>query len=148
PVSYAQSLLNAQGVNLTSQIRQYQPNYAPMYVSAPGQGFTAANIGQLRGVLQRLQSGSGCPALTPDGRVLTEHALERMMNPPTGRAPMTPSEVDLVLNGATNIRKMSPHPQGNTLTIQNRNMPGAPQVVVDAATGLRVITVINPRLKK
>ncbi|SFE07567.1 RHS repeat-associated core domain-containing protein, partial [Paracidovorax konjaci] len=32
PVSYAQSLLNAQGVNLTSQIRQYQPNYAPMYV--------------------------------------------------------------------------------------------------------------------
>ncbi|MDA8523437.1 RHS repeat-associated core domain-containing protein [Acidovorax sp. NCPPB 4044] len=64
PVSYAQNLLNAQGVNLTSQIRQYQPNYAPMYVSAPGQGFTAANIGQLQGILQSLQNGNACSSIT------------------------------------------------------------------------------------
>jgi hypothetical protein len=61
---------------------------------------------------------------------------------------MSASQVDQVLDGATNIRKMSPHPLGDTLTIQNRNMPGAPQVVIDAATGQRVITVINPKLPK
>lgn len=57
---------------------------------------------------------------------------------------MTPTEIDQVLDGATNIRKRSFHPQGNTLTIQNRNMPGNPQVIVDEATGNRIITVVNP----
>ena len=92
----------------------------------------------------------GPPVLqqTPGGRVLTEHAAERMATPPAGRAPMSAAQVDQVLDGATNIRKMSPHPLGDTLTIQNKNMPGAPQVVIDAATGNRVITVINPRLRK
>lgn len=59
-VSWGQSQLNFQGISLTNQIRQYQPNYSYSYASAPGQGFTAANIGQLQGVLQRLQSGSVC----------------------------------------------------------------------------------------
>ncbi len=58
---------------------------------------------------------------------------------------MTPSQVDQVLDGATNIRKRSFHPAGNTLTIQNKNMPGKPQVIVDEATGSRVITVVNPK---
>jgi len=60
---------------------------------------------------------------------------------------MSATEVDRVLDGATNIRKMSPHPLGDTLTVQNRNMTGAPQVVVDAATGKRVVTVINPKIR-
>lgn len=68
-----------------------------------------------------------------------------MVNPPRGRSGMSAAEVDEVLDGATNVRKRSFHPQGNTLTIQNRNMPGNPQVVVDEATGSRVITVVNPK---
>jgi hypothetical protein len=94
-----------------------------------------------------LLKGPAALETTPGGRVLTEHALERMTTPPAGRATMSATEVDRVLDGATNIRKMSPHPLGDTLTIQNRNMPGAPQVVVDAATGNRVITVINPKIR-
>ncbi|CAM4066436.1 RHS repeat-associated core domain-containing protein [Paracidovorax anthurii] len=35
-VSYGQSLLNAQGVNLTGQIRQYQFKFSYSYASAPG----------------------------------------------------------------------------------------------------------------
>ena len=85
-------------------------------------------------------------ATTPGGRIITEHAAERMATPPAGRAPMDATQVDQVLDGATNIRKMSPHPRGDTLTVQNKNMPGKPQVVIDAATGTRVITVINPKL--
>jgi hypothetical protein len=60
---------------------------------------------------------------------------------------MSPAEVDQVLDGATRIVKRSFHPQGGTLTIENANMPGGPRVVVDEATGQRVITVINPRVK-
>lgn len=82
---------------------------------------------------------------TPGGRDINFHAADRMVNPPKGRSQMSPADVDAVLDGATNIRKRSFHPQGNTLTIQNRNLPGKPQVVVDEATGNRVITVINPK---
>ena len=82
---------------------------------------------------------------TPGGRDINFHAADRMVNPPRGRRTMTPAEVDQVLDGATNVCKRTPHPQGNTLTIQNRNLPGRPQVVVDEATGTRVITVINPK---
>lgn len=70
-----------------------------------------------------------------------------MVNPPAGRAPMTPMEVDQVLDGATKVVKRSYHPQGNTLTIENANMPGKPRVIVDEATGTRIITVINPKKK-
>lgn len=85
---------------------------------------------------------------TPGGRDVVDHAAERMANPPSGREPMSGAQVDQVLDGATNIRKRTDHPQGGTLTIQNQNMAGNPQVVVDEETGSRVITVINPKRKK
>jgi hypothetical protein len=84
-------------------------------------------------------------ATTPGGRALTDHALDRMTNPPPGRAPMTPSEVDQVLDTANKIKMISVHPKGNTITVQNTTMPGKPQVVVDAETGRRVISVIKNR---
>ena len=58
---------------------------------------------------------------------------------------MTPEQVDQVLDGATRVVKRLYHPEGNTLTIENANMPGRPRVIVDEATGTRIITVINPR---
>jgi hypothetical protein len=58
---------------------------------------------------------------------------------------MSPAEIDQVLDGATSIVKRNYHPEGNTLTIQNANLPGKPRVIVDEATGSRVITVINPK---
>jgi len=82
---------------------------------------------------------------TPGGRQIMFHAADRMVNPPRGRVPMSASEIDDVLNGATRVVKRDYHPQGNTLTIENANLPGSPRVVVDEATGQRVITVINPR---
>ncbi len=85
---------------------------------------------------------------TPGGRQIMFHAADRMVNPPPGRAPMTVEQVDEVLDKATNLRKISYHRLGDTLTIQNKSMPGSPEVVVDAKSGSRVITVINPRLKK
>ncbi|WP_088741034.1 hypothetical protein [Haliangium sp. UPWRP_2] len=85
----------------------------------------------------------GHPPVTPGGRVLTPHAAERMAKPPSGRSPMSVHEVDEVLDRGTRIRKVSPHPQGATVTVQHPGMPGKPQVVVDAATGKRVITVIK-----
>ena len=76
-VSWGQAQLNFQGISLTNQIRQYQPNYAPTYASAPGQGFTAANIGQLRGTLQRLQSVSRCDAEPIARDIAGGHAFEK-----------------------------------------------------------------------
>lgn len=84
---------------------------------------------------------------TPGGRQIMFHAADRMVNPPKGRAPMSPSEVDDVLDGATSVVKRSYHPNGDTLTIENANLDGKPRVIVDEATGQRVITVINPRRK-
>lgn len=58
---------------------------------------------------------------------------------------MSPADVDRVLNGATRIVKRGYHPMGNTITLENATMPGRPRVIVDEATGLRIITVINPK---
>ena len=85
---------------------------------------------------------------TPSGRLINFHAAERMVDPPKGRLPMSPHEVDQVLDGATRVVRRSYHPQGETLTIENSNMAGGPRVVVDEATGQRIITVINPKPKK
>ena len=75
--SWGQAQLNFQGVSLTNQIRQYQPNYSYSYASAPGQGFTAANIGQLQGTLQRLQSIPSC-TISPIARdIAGGHAFEK-----------------------------------------------------------------------
>lgn len=84
-------------------------------------------------------------ATTPAGRQIMFHAADRMVNPPSGRAPMSPAQVDQVLDGATSVVKRQYHPLGGTLTIENANMPGRPRVIVDEATGQRIITVINPR---
>ena len=43
------------------------------------------------------------------------------------------------------IKKIAAHPAGTTVTVRNPGMPGGPSVVVDAATGRRVVTVIQPR---
>ncbi|NOU26338.1 MAG: RHS repeat-associated core domain-containing protein [Polyangiaceae bacterium] len=87
----------------------------------------------------------GQEPVTPGGRTIMSHAAERMVQPPKGRAPMTMAEVDQVLDTADKIRKVSPHPDGATITLQSTTMPGKPQVVVDAATGRRVITVVKQR---
>lgn len=81
--------------------------------------------------------------VTPKGRMITTHAAERMTTPPIGRAQMTTAEVDEVLDKGDRIKKLSHHRDGDTITIQSTTMPGKPQVVVDAATGNRVITVIK-----
>ena len=81
--------------------------------------------------------------VTPKGRMITTHAAERMTTPPIGRAKMTTAEVDDVLDKGDRIKKLSHHRDGDTITIQSTTMPGKPQVVVDAATGNRVITVIK-----
>lgn len=47
------------------------------------------------------------------------------------------------LDTATSVRKINPHPLGDTITLRNTNS-SIKEVVVDAATGKRVITVINP----
>ena len=60
---------------------------------------------------------------------------------------MTPGEVDQVLDTADKIKKVSPHPEGDTITVQNTKMPGKPQVVVDAKTGKKVVTVIKDKPK-
>lgn len=75
------------------------------------------------------------------------HTADRMVNPPKGRNPMSPLEVDSVLDGATRVVKRSYHPEGNTLTVKNATMPGRLRVIVDEATGQRFIAAINPRSK-
>ncbi|MGD2093245.1 MAG: hypothetical protein PVH61_44200 [Candidatus Aminicenantes bacterium] len=85
--------------------------------------------------------------ITPGGRIILDHAARRMKMPPEWREPMTMIEVDQVLDTATRIKKISPHPEGITVTVQNPNMPGKPQIVIDSETGIRVITVIKNKVK-
>jgi len=80
----------------------------------------------------------GREPVTPGGRTIMSHAAERMVQPPKGRASMSMGEVDQVLDTADRIRKVSPHPDGMTVTVQSTTMPGRPQVIVDAATGVGV----------
>jgi len=90
----------------------------------------------------------GHDPVTPAGRQINFHAADRMVNPPRGRVPLTVAELDNLIDTADKIRKISRHPLGDTVTLQNTKLPGKPQVVVDAETGKRVITVINPKVKK
>lgn len=83
--------------------------------------------------------------VTQGGRTISVHAAERMMTPPAGRAPTTMAEIDQFLDTATQVRKISPHPLGDTITLRNATAPRVKEVVVDAATGQRVITVITPK---
>lgn len=68
-----------------------------------------------------------------------------MVYPPPGRVPTSIKEIDNFLDTATELRKVTPHPLGDTLTLRNNNIPTIKEIVVDAATGKRIITVINPR---
>jgi len=89
----------------------------------------------------------GGPAKTPGGRTIMDHAARRMTDPPPGRGALTMGEVDKVLDTGNKIKKITPHSEGTTVTVQHTGMPGKPQVVVDAATGKKVITVIKDRPK-
>ena len=84
--------------------------------------------------------------VTAGGRSITPHAADRMVNAGPGRRPMSKAEVDQVLDKGDRIRKVDMnHPAGPTVTVQNTTMPGKPQVVVDAQSGKRVVTVIQPK---
>jgi RHS repeat-associated protein len=88
----------------------------------------------------------GQAPITAGGRTITPHAAERMVQGAPGRRAMTMAEVDQVLDQGDRIRKVSmTHPEGPTVTVQNTKMPGKPQVAVDAETGKRVVTVIQPK---
>ena len=87
----------------------------------------------------------GHKPVTPAGRQINAHAADRMVNPPKGRVPISASEVDNIIDTSNRIKKVTPHPEGTTITLQNTRMPGKPQVVVDADTGKRIITIINPK---
>ena len=82
--------------------------------------------------------------ITSGGRTITAHAAERMVTPPAGRVPTTMQEIDDFLDTATSVRKISQHPLGDTITLRKSNS-SIKEVVVDAATGNKVITVINPK---
>lgn len=69
-----------------------------------------------------------------------------MVNPPPGRVPTTIWEIDEFLDTAAEIRKVSFHPKGDTITLRNSNSP-IHEIVVDAETGNRIITVINAKRK-
>jgi hypothetical protein len=47
------------------------------------------------------------------------------------------------LDTGNKITKVNPHPEGTTVTVQKTGMAGKPKVVVDGATGKRVVTVIK-----
>ena len=85
--------------------------------------------------------------ITLGGRVVTAHAAERMVNPPPGRVPTTIWEIDEFLDTATEIRKVSFHPKGDTITLRNSNSL-IHEIVVDAETGNRIITVINAKRRR
>ena len=67
-----------------------------------------------------------------------------MVNPPIGRISTTVTELDYFLNTATSIRKITQHPLGDTITLRNTNSHIF-EVVVDAQSGNKVITVITPK---
>jgi RHS repeat-associated protein len=86
--------------------------------------------------------------MTPGGRTISPHAAERMVQDAKGRVPMTKQQVDQVLDQGDVIRKISPHPEGDTITVRNTKMQGKPEVVVDAETGKRIVTVVNPKARR
>jgi hypothetical protein len=62
---------------------------------------------------------------------------------------MNITDVDKVLNQGNVIKKVNVNnPKGTTVTVQDTQMPGRPQVTVDAATGRRIVTVVQPKTNK
>ncbi len=80
---------------------------------------------------------------TPGGKQINFHAADRMVNPPKGRSPMTPVDVDDFVDTADSIKKIKITDEGTSVTLMNSRYPKA-QVVVD---GDRIITVVNPTPK-
>ena len=113
-LTWGQAQLNFQGISLTNQIRQYQPNYPYSYASAPGQGFTAANIGQLQTTLQRLQAGSVC---TPNAQTGQGYGV----NDPPVRIPGTWSNADII----SGLRGIPPSGLGRPDLHHAGQMPGS-----------------------
>jgi hypothetical protein len=64
----------------------------------------------------------GGKVVTPGGRTIMDHLRVEWLVP--GRSPMTMEEVDQVLDTATKIKKITPHPEGTTVTVQHPGMPG------------------------
>jgi len=129
--------------------------------SKEGQQFLKNIIGKLKFKKAATETGSNLPVkydpdfaaqqilnsptnVTQGGRTITTHAAERMVTPPPGRAPTSMAQVDQFLDTATEVRKITPHPLGDTITLRNASSP-IKEVVVDAATGKRVITVVTPQ---
>jgi hypothetical protein len=62
---------------------------------------------------------------------------------------MNITDVDKVLNQGNVIKKVNVNnPKGTTVTVQDTQMPGRPQVTVDAATERRIVTVVQPKTNK
>ena len=73
------------------------------------------------------------------------HAADRMVNPPDSRGITNMAEIDEFLDGVTKVRKMTVNEKGVSLSLRNENSNRVKEVVVDAATGKRVITVITKK---
>ena len=97
----------------------------PRYYRAPTGTFTSPDLLSFFGNV-------------PSSTCLNAYAYDRYGNRAVtsgpGRAQMTKELVDLVLDQGDNIRKITPPPEGTTVTVQNTRLPGKLQVVVDAAT--------------
>ncbi len=119
-----------------------QPAVTPVNIEPPPQSLLPVKYNKDFAELQ--QKGQLLPSITPEGRILTDHAINRMLNGEKGRPPMSVADVDKVLNEGNVIRKYSAdNPKGATIAVQNTLMPNKPVVVVDAATGRRIVTVIS-----
>lgn len=79
------------------------------------------------------------PVQTPQGREITPHAADRMANPPKGRVPMTPNEVDAIID--KNVVRKTNYQEG-TITYWDQLSPGRPQVAI-SDDGSRIVTVIK-----
>jgi RHS repeat-associated protein len=125
-VSYAQSLINAPGVNLIGQILRYQPNCSYSYASVPGYGYTPSNISQLQGILQRLQSGNSCVSGSSGAVIYDVDALARAAGAPD-RNGLTRAGRALDKHGAgqRSLNSPFPAPRGGP---QQKNADGQFQV--------------------
>ncbi|GAB6098004.1 hypothetical protein JCM14469_42580 [Desulfatiferula olefinivorans] len=86
----------------------------------------------------------GHDPVTPGGKQINFHAADRMVNPPKGRVPMNATQVDDFIDTADSIKKIKITNEGTSVTLLNSKYPKA-QIPVD---GNRIITVINPKVKK
>ncbi len=83
--------------------------------------------------------------LTPGGRSLSVHAAQEFMMPKGGRrSPLSLSELDDVLDRGQFLRYDPLRRNGPTILVSTRPSLRAPFVVVDAASGTRIVTFALP----